>query len=619
MYPISPLFADLLRRPDREFFVKAIIDNKEYDNTKLVDFNIENSLSLTYGFQLGTAIPSKLTIKLRTNDEIPSNSRVVPYLALSTARMTWLEAKYPWKDMHIPWNGSGTGWLPLGEFFVDSREKAKDVWTYVCYDKLVFADVAYVSQLNYPATQKAVFDEICTSLGWTYDSSVVINSAYKIQAGPAGYSMRQVLAYIASANSASIYIDKAGMLKFKRFSASEEPVFSMKASDYMRAKQTNPMKTFTRVVVTYNTEDQLTYEAGTGDENHTLYVENPFATQAITNALLTSLNGFTYLPIQMDARGFPQLSQGDVISFEQHESSTWLETVTAWKDTHIPWDGIRRYKTVILHQVFDFKGGLKMSLEAPSVSEQQSEFAVDGTLTTAVNKLNKDAVKFGKPYYGVSHSRTQGIIVEREDHLSKAVFNSDELSFYAGSDKALYFDIPSRKFKFNGTLEAVDGKFTGTIESGKFIGGTIDIGSGNQIFKAGPLGIQLGNTAFANAPFSVNMSGHFKAVGGEFSGEISASIINGGQINGTSINGVTVTGSTISTRYGNSKGIVMNSGWADLEIYSGVSSTNRIFAIEDLGNDAGIRFDRDGQILAGRVLDIRAPDGVFVNGVRVGG
>ncbi|MDT9720485.1 polymer-forming cytoskeletal protein [Paenibacillus sp. ClWae2A] len=535
MFPISPLYKDYLRRPDREFIVKALVGSEEYDSSRIVDFSIENSLSLTEGFEIGTSIPSKLTIKLRTNEIIPANARIVPYLSLSLAGLTWLEAQYPWKDMNLTWTGSGTDWLPLGEFFVDDREKINDVWTFTCYDKLVMADVAYISSLTYPTTQKAVFDEICKRLGWTYDSSVVINSAYRIQAGPAGYTMRQVLAYIASANSASIYIDKAGTLKFKRFTASENPVFDMTTADYVTVKQTNPVKTYTRVVVTYNTEDGLQYEAGTGDENHTLYVENPFATQAVTNGLLSTLNGFSYLPLTMDARGYPQLEQGDVIGFEQQEGTTWDETVSTWQDTNIPWDGVVRYKTIILHQVFSFAGGLKMSLEAPSVSEQRSEFIVEGSLTQQVNKLNKDAIKEGKSYYGATITRTEGLIIEREDHRSKAVFNSDELTFYRGSDKALWFDLPSNRYKFNGTLEAVDGVFSGNLSAaGGTFAGTLQ----------GVDGTFTGNLSAAGGTFKGNLSaaggtftGTLVGVDGTFSGTLQAATINGGTINGSTIIG----------------------------------------------------------------------------------
>lgn len=534
MFPISPIYADYLKRPDREFIVKAAVGNEEYDNSKIVDFSIENSLSLTDGFQVGTAIPSKLTIKLRTNEVIPANARIVPYLSLSMRGMTWLQAQYPWQDMHISWTGTGTDWLPLGEFFVDDRERVNDVWTFTCYDKLVFADAAYVSSLTYPATQRAVFNEICNRLGWTYDSSVVINANYRIQAGPAGYTMRQVLQYIAAANSASLYVDKAGTVKFKRFTAADEPVFQMTTFDYSSVRQTNPVKTYTRVVVTYNTEDDLQYEAGTGDDNHTLYLENPFMTQAMVNNLQATLNGFSYLPLTMRAQGYPQLEQGDVIAFEQQEGTSWDETVSTWEDTQIPWDGIVRYKSLILHQVFRFAGGLSMTLEAPSVSEQQSEFKVDGTLTTAVNKLNKEAVKEGKSYYGATLTRTEGLTIEREDHRSKAVFNSDELTFYRGSDKALWFDPPSNRYKFSGTLEAADGVFSGNLQAA---GGTF---SGNLSAAGGTF---RGTLQGVDGTFS----GALQAASGTFRGTLIAGRVEGGEIIGSYIQGADILGSRIRT------------------------------------------------------------------------
>jgi phage minor structural protein, N-terminal region len=87
-----------------------------------------------------------------------------------------------------------------------------------------------------------------------------------------------------------------------------------------------------------------------------------------------------------------------------------------------------------------------------------------------------------------------------------------------------------------------DARFKGLIQASAFEGGTIAIGSGNNIFKAGPDGIQLGHANFASAPFRVSPNGHMVAVGAEFSGTITASILSGGQINGT-----TITGSLIQT------------------------------------------------------------------------
>jgi hypothetical protein len=512
MYPISQLYEDALRRPNREFLVKALVDGVEYDNTKIVDFTIENSMTSMDGFELGTAIPSKLVITIRTGEKIPQNAKIMPYVSLSMSGLTWEEAAYPWEDMQVTWQGVIADWIPLGEFYVDTREKINGVWTFTCYDKLVFADESYVSALTYPTSMQNVWNEICTSLDYTYDSSVVINPAYQIQAGPAGYTKRQVLGYIAGANAANVFAGKDGVIKFKRFTAASAPDFEMGPSEYVRVKQTNPIKTYTRVVVTYNTEDQLTYEAGTGDENHTLNLENPFMTQAMVNNLQSTLNGFGYIPVSMDARGFPQLDQGDIIGFEQYEGVSWLEALSSWQDTEIPWNGMVKYQTVNLRQTFGFAGGLKMSIESPSISDQQSEFKVDGSLTTAVNKLNKTAVKEGKSYYGATITRTEGLIIEREDHLSKAVFNSDELSFYADGDRALWFDLPSRKFIFGGDLEAAGGTFSGTLQA-------------------------------VDGVFTGTLSG----VDGTFTGTVSAGRIEGGDIIGSFIQGADILGSSIRT------------------------------------------------------------------------
>lgn len=534
MYPISPLYADYLKGHDREFIIKANINGEEYTSAAIVEFSIENSLTLSEGFEVGTAIPNKLTIKLRVKTEIPANARIVPYLAISTEGLSWDQAIYPWQEMNIPWTGGSTEWLPLGEFFVDSREKINDVWTFTCCDKLVTADVPYISQLSYPATQKAIWDEICGRLGFTYDGSVVINPTYQIQAGPAGYSCRQVLAYIAGANGASVFVGKDGVLRFKRFAAGAPAVFEMTTADYIRIKQTNPVKSYSRVVVTYNTEDSLTYEAGSGDDNHTLKLENPFMTQTMVNNLQAQLNGFSYLPMTMEARGFPHLDQGDIIGYAQNEGSSWLETITTWESTDIPWDGIRRYSTLVLHQVLSFKGGLKLSIDAPSISEQKSEFAVEGSLSQQVNKLNQDAVRYGKPYYGITHSRTEGFVVEREDHLSRLQLNSDVMDWKVDGDSVLYLDALARKLKFAGTLEGVDGTFTGTLQSvdGVFTG-TLQ----------GVDGVFTGNLSFAGGTFTGTLQG----VDGTFTGTLQAGKVVGGDITGTTITGSTIIGSIFKT------------------------------------------------------------------------
>ncbi|MNC07093.1 Fibronectin type III protein [compost metagenome] len=556
MYPISSLFSDRLKRYDRELVAMVDVAGVEYGRANIVDFSVENALTASEAFEIGTAIQSKLTITLRLKEAVPANARMRPYLALSMAGMTWRDAESTWAETDVIWAGGSTSWLPLGEFFVDSRQKVNDVWTFTCYDKLVFADVPYVSSLSFPASQQAVWNEICSSLGYSYDSSVVINPGYVIQTAPTGYTKRQMLGYIAGANAASVFAGKDGVLRFKRFSASAAPVMELDTGDYIRVRQTNPVKTYTRVVVTYNTDDDLAYEAGSGDDAHTLYLTNPFATQSMTNALYVALNGLSYLPLEMDTRGFPQMDQGDLISYSHYEGATWLEQVTDWADTDLPWNGIRQYATLILRQTFSYKGGLTQKITSPSESDQASEFAIDGSLTSQINNLNKTTVKEGKLYYGAALSREQGLTIERSDGKAKAVFNADELSFYKGSDRALWFDVPSDRYKFTGTLEGVDGVFSGSLSAatGTFAGalqaatgtfsGDLQAAGGTfdgDLIAAG--GTFRGNLQAAGGTFS----GALLAASGTFSGDLSAA---GGTFTGTLV-GVdgnfsgTITASTI--------------------------------------------------------------------------
>lgn len=644
MYPISQLFSDYLRGYSREYAVKVEVGETTYDSSAVVSFVIESSLTSSDEFEVGTAILSKLTITLRTTDVIPANARIVPYLAIKPrpgttgAAVTWGEASMAWGDANFPWGGGQTEWLPMGEFYVDAREQVNSTWVFTCYDKLVFANVPYISSLTYPASMQTVWDEICGRLGYVYDSSVVIDPSYQIQVGPAGYSMRQVLGYIAGANAASVFVGKDGTVKFKRYDAGAGRDIELTDADYIRAKQTNPIRTYTRVVVTYNTEDGLSYEAGSGDDAHTLAIENPFVTPDMMAGLYTAFNGFSYTPIDMDSKGFPQIEPGDVIRFGRKVGTpAWGAADTAWGSTAYSWDGYTSGgMTLALHTTFSFRGGLKMAVQAPSKSDQQSEFKVEGTLTQQINKLNQSTIKEGKPYYGVSMSRTEGFVIEREDHLSKLTLNSDMMDWQVNGESTLYYDALANKLKFTGSLEGATGTFSGALSAatGTFAGslsaaggtfaGSITIGTANEVVKADNQGLYVGHSSFGSAPFSVDMQGHMSAFNAEFQGDITASSITGGDITGTTLTGGTITGSLIRTAATGSRIEFRN----DIALLRAYSTDSRYISINPLwGSGPAIQFDYDGSntfnllmngphVLLGATnqLLLQAPGGIYISG-----
>lgn len=156
---------------------------------------------------------------------------------------------------------------------------------------------------------------------------------------------------------------------------------------------------------------------------------------------------------------------------------------------------------------------------------------IEGIEDTVVS-LQQTTTYKDKFYYGTRIGPTNGIEIIRTDNKARSIFNADTFKMQTGDGTgsnwvdAVYFDTADDIYKF-----------TGVVQASSFIGGDIAIGSGNDIFKADAEGIYLGHADFASAPFSVDMDGHMIAVGGEFSGEITASIITGGQINGSTITG----------------------------------------------------------------------------------
>jgi len=465
MQSISNVFKEYLRRRNRDWLIKVNIAGQEYGSETIVDFSVETSVSTGEELEIGTANISKLTLRLKNTVTVPPNARVVPYVALNlpdeyegNAGVAWQDNEDTWATADYLWNGAMTEWLPMGEFFVDTREIVQGhILELTCLDRMRFADIAYVSSLTYPTSMRAVWDEVCERAGLTYGNSVQINSSYRIEAGPAGYTCRQVLGYIAAAHGACVYVDRWGIVQWRKFSATDKPVDTFTKADYGRVKETGPTKTYTRIVVVYNPDDGLVFEAGSGDEAHTLYIENPFATPQMVQNLYAQLNGFSYAPVDMDVRGYPQFDAGDRIRYgTPAEELTWNAAGVAWQDADITWDGFEGSQpqgiTLLLNVRYTFKGGLRMEFEAPARSEQQSEFRIEGSLTQQINRLRATTVREGRSYYGLTITRQRGLEIEREDHKSKITLNSDVQRWEVDGVPKLEYDAQANKLKFTGDI-----------------------------------------------------------------------------------------------------------------------------------------------------------------------
>lgn len=583
MLSVSQQFKDAFRDPRRYVEFKAVIAGVEYGPSQIVDLTIRDSIQDGETFGIGTVFSSELGLSLRTTDEIPVNAEVRLYLR--AADLTWDMATMSWIAADVPWEDASTESIPYGVYYVDSRKEINGYWRFTCYDALLQSEQPFVSALTYPATMSAVLAEACAQAG--VPSAVTVSSSLVFQIAPTGYSCRGVIRLVAQAAASCARIGKDGYLSFvpfKRGTSAE----TITTSEYRKLTHTNPVKTITRLVCIVDDEGS-TLEAGTGGADNTVTIENPYMNQAAVNSALAQLSGTTYNPFTMDWIFLPWLEVGDPVTMQEFIGDTWENTGTAWNETDIPWDGIVTFDSVILVSTITYRGGLTGQISASSDSAPQSEFKPVGTLTDKVNKLSQSTVKQGRNYFGVTITKEDGLIVERDDHLTKLTLNSDVWDWRVNGNSLLYLDALAGTLKFAGALEAASGTFAGAlmaatgtfegdVQGGRFLGGEIVIGSGSNVFKANDSGIWAGHSSFGSAPFSVDMTGHLFAFNAEIQGDISASSIHGGTIDGTTITGTNIFGSYIATSNGSYPRAEMNNSLNSFVVYSNASNYSRFIA-----------------------------------------
>lgn len=201
-------------------------------------------------------------------------------------------------------------------------------------------------------------------------------------------------------------------------------------------------------------------------------------------------------------------------------------------------------------------------------------------LEDRVTQIRTSAVFKGKVYNGTSISPEDGFVAERSDRMARAIFNAtDGIRLQSGQGNGSYSD--AIYFDFSGNAV-----FSGKVTGSEFIGGTITIGSGNNVFRANYQGIWAGSIDMIGAPFSVDMQGYAKLYGAEFSGDIIGSTITGGIVTGATVR-TAAFGRRIELTSG---GFMAYDDYGLVRLRIGTNSNNSVAAIvftDAVGRSAG--------------------------------
>lgn len=187
MQHTSALFGQIISGGNYWYETRLRIDGVgTFAETSL--YSISTNLEMFHGSPtIGSAVAGEIDIKMVSTDaDIPRMAKLMPEVRVCNATQQ-------------------SEWIPQGIYYIDTRETAKseigeDVLTIHGFDAMLKAEQGFQSDtITGDSVDIALVDEIARIMGVDVDSRTrdVMTQAFIVPL-PVGYSLREILGYIAS-------------------------------------------------------------------------------------------------------------------------------------------------------------------------------------------------------------------------------------------------------------------------------------------------------------------------------------------------------------------------------------------------------------------------------------
>lgn len=360
-----------------------------------------------------------------------------------------------------PDSGQASDWLHCGRFFVSRRKRTGDILELTCYDAALKAQGDYFANGadigEWPRKMKAVAAEIASRIDCSL--SIPADLPDYDMAAPLGLTMREILASMAAAWGGNWVVRGPGATSTWNTSWSSNLRFLPLGSSLgtinigkgaMSAAAIGDPVTFTGVRMYWSDSD--CFEAGNCDSKPLEgYCE--WATQEMTDNVWNAIRAKTFRAFEATSAWLhPAVEPGDAVTVNGIES-----------------------------QIITMKGslgaGCAFDISFPGTESDEDEYPYEGPVTKTLAKK----VSLGRPYYGASISREQGLVIQRSDGASEAILNSDIFSMRAKNAAGqmidcIYFDALAQLYRITGQVQ-IDGSLVTQnlyADEGEIVNLTVD-------------------------------------------------------------------------------------------------------------------------------------------------
>ena len=293
-------------------------------------FSIEDTVSESDSFQIGSAIIGKLTMIL--NNIYDDFSARDFYKAEVRASI----------GLKLP---DGTiEKLKKGVYTVDDPNREEDIITLECLDNMSKFDRPYSeSTLTYPATRQAILKDACEKCGVVLKTVTFPGSTSVVQKRPSddALTFRQVVAWIAQLSCKWARCNVNGELELIWFDS--DALMSNDPDDgtyhEIESFSTSPSVSdsdvkITGISVTAKNEDGDEKTKLSGKKGYVLAIEgNDLITESdaetVASSIADKMVGVKFRPLEISCLEDPSIEAGDVIFVKTRKGSTYRSIVTS--------------------------------------------------------------------------------------------------------------------------------------------------------------------------------------------------------------------------------------------------------------------------------------------------
>lgn len=264
-------------------------------------------------------------------------------------------------------------WVNMGEYFINDIEidRNRNTTTIDLMDGMFKLNREYVTDLTFPAEIRNVIKEICLKTGveLANENMGLASMNYRIDKLPEDKKMtfREVLGLSAQMLGMSCFFNREGKLEVKELTDSGITITA--DSYFMHGLTKSEIEYQIAGITCKKDKETLTVGLRTG---RSLELDNPFMTQSILDNLYHDIKDIRYYPFSLDYQGHLLLDVGQWVTIKTNKGET--------------------FKSPVLSQSFNFKGGLRGRISADSKAGNDAQYSYAGTITKKIEQFSE----FGK-------------------------------------------------------------------------------------------------------------------------------------------------------------------------------------------------------------------------------